>query len=90
MKFKTAVTGLALGAALAVSATAGVQAKELKFAFQGTLTSWDPYRLNETFTLGTMGNVYEGLIHRKPNMVIEPGLAVSWEIMEPTRWRLWI
>ena len=87
MKLKTAVTGLALGAALAVSATAGVQAKELKFAFQGTLTSWDPYRLNETFTLGTMGNVYEGLIHRKPNMVIEPGLAVSWEIMEPTRWR---
>jgi peptide/nickel transport system substrate-binding protein len=87
MKFKTAVTGLALGAALAVSATAAVQAKELKFAFQGTLTSWDPYRLNETFTLGTMGNVYEGLIHRKPNMVIEPGLAVSWEIMEPTRWR---
>ena len=87
MKLKTAVTGLALGAALAVSATAAVQAKELKFAFQGTLTSWDSYRLNETFTLGTMGNVYEGLIHRKPNMVIEPGLAVSWEIMEPTRWR---
>jgi peptide/nickel transport system substrate-binding protein len=87
MKFSTAVTGLALGAALAVSATAAVQAKELKFAFQGTLTSWDPYRLNETFTLGTMGNVYEGLIHRRPDMVIEPGLAESWEIMEPTRWR---
>jgi peptide/nickel transport system substrate-binding protein len=87
MNFKTAVTGLALGAALAVSATAAVQAKELKFAFQGTLTSWDPYRLNETFTLGTMGNVYEGLIHRRADMVIEPALAESWEIMEPTRWR---
>ena len=34
------------------------QAKELKFAFQGTLNSLDPYNLNETFHLGFQGNIY--------------------------------
>ena len=29
-----------------------------KFAFQGTLKSLDPHSFNETFTLGTLGNVY--------------------------------
>jgi len=58
-----------------------------KFAFQGSLKSLDPYSLNETFTLGTLGNVYEGLTRRGPDLKIQPALAESWEIVEPTRWR---
>ncbi len=58
-----------------------------KFAFQGTLKSLDPYSLNETFTLGTLGNVYEGLTRRGPDLQIQPALAERWEIIEPTRWR---
>ncbi len=63
------------------------QAKELRFAFQGSLSSLDPYALNETFTLGYLGNVYEGLIRRNHDLGIEPALATKWEIVEPTRWR---
>lgn len=59
----------------------------LKFAFQGALKSLDPYTLNETFTLGTLGNVYEGLVRRGPDLDIQPALATSWEVVEPTRWR---
>jgi len=70
--------------------TLSAQAKELKFAFQGTLNSFDPYNLNETFHLGTQGNVYEGLIRRGPDMSIQPALAVRWEVMEPTRWRFYL
>lgn len=74
----TLVLGMGMGAATA---------ETLKFAFQGTLKSLDPYSLNETFTLGTLGNVYEGLTRRDGDLNIEPALATSWEVLEPTRWR---
>ena len=86
MKLRTFVAGVA-GLVLSAVVTMPVQAKEMKFAFQGTLNSFDPYNLNETFHLGTHGNIYEGLVRRGADMVIEPALATSWEILEPTRWR---
>ena len=83
MRIKTFFLASAIAAAIAMPG----HAKELKFAFQGTLNSFDPYNLNETFHLGTFGNIYEGLIRRRADMVIEPALATSWEVLEPTRWR---
>ncbi len=73
-------------AVLAIGLTTA-SANTLKYAFQGTLKSLDPYTLNETFTLGTLGNVYEGLTRRGPDLKILPGLAEKWEVVEPTRWR---
>jgi peptide/nickel transport system substrate-binding protein len=76
---------LALGFA-AAAITPG-NAATLRFAFQGELKSLDPYSLNESFTLGMLGNVYEGLTKRDKDLKIIPGLATNWEIVEPTRWR---
>jgi len=86
MRKKTLFLVLLLSVALALPAGA----KTLKFAFQGTLDSLDPYNLNETFHLGFQGNIYEGLIRRGPNLEIEPALAERWEVMEPTRWRFYL
>ena len=61
-----------------------------KYAFQGDLNALDPYTLNETFTLGAMGNVMEGLTKRDKDLKIVPGLAEKWEIAEPTRWRFYL
>ncbi len=58
-----------------------------RYAFQGGLHSLDPYSRNETFSFGTLGNVYEGLTRRGADLAILPGLAVKWELLEPTRWR---
>ena len=69
------------------AAAAPAGAKELRFAFQGDADSMDPYTLNETFTLGFLGNIYEGLIRRGPDLAIEPALAERWEIVAPDRWR---
>ncbi len=77
--------GLAVGIWIALAAP--TQANELRFAFQGDIHSMDPYSLNETFSIGTLGNVYEGLVQRAPDLSIEPALAESWQIVEPTRWR---
>ncbi len=83
MRLKALLMASALGLGLAAAA----QAKELKFAFQGTLNSLDPYNLNETFHLGFQGNIYEGLIRRGAGLEFEPALAERWEVLEPNRWR---
>ncbi|MRG72673.1 ABC transporter substrate-binding protein [Alphaproteobacteria bacterium HT1-32] len=85
MRFTHIATALAAVACVAVTAPA--QAKTFKWSFQGDAQSLDPYVLNETFTLGFLGNIYEGLVRRDPDLKIIPALAESWEIPEPTRWR---
>jgi peptide/nickel transport system substrate-binding protein len=84
MKLRTALLAAALAAA---SFTLPASAATFRFAFQGDLKSLDPYSLNETFTHGMLGNVYEGLTKRDKELKIIPGLAESWEMVEPTRWR---
>src|SRR5437764_216895 len=86
MKFRIAL--LALG--LCVAASLPTSAATFRFAFQGDLKSLDPYSLNETFTHGVLGNVFEGLTKRGPNLEIIPGLAERWEVVEPTRWRFYL
>jgi len=87
---KTLMT-VGMAAALAVGVagvtSTGAQAKTFKWAFQGDAQSLDPHSLNETFTLGLLGNIYEGLVRRGPDLQLAPALATSWEIVEPTRWR---
>jgi peptide/nickel transport system substrate-binding protein len=92
MKFNLRIAAIA-GAVVAVVAMGvgagarGASAETLRYAFQGDAKSLDPYTLNETFTLGFLGNVYEGLTRRGEDLQIEPALAESWEVIEPTRWR---
>ena len=77
-----------LAAAIALASFAQpAAAATFRLAFQGDLKSLDPYSLNETFTHGMLGNVYEGLTKRDKELKIIPGLAERWEVAEPTRWR---
>jgi peptide/nickel transport system substrate-binding protein len=82
--FAGAVT---IGLAGAIGAAGAQDGKTLRFAFQGTLNALDPYALNETFTLGMLGNVYEGLTKRDKDLKIIPGLAESWEQVDDLTWR---
>ncbi len=84
MKLRTL---MAASLAAVLMASGPVAAKTFKWAFQGDVQSLDPHGLNETFTLGFLGNVYEGLTAYDENLEIEPGLAVSWENTSPTVWR---
>src|SRR5215211_1991051 len=86
MKLRMMMLALGLAAALVHPASAAT----LRFAFQGELKSLDPYSLNESFTLGMLGNVYEGLTKRDKDLKIIPGLAERWEQVEPTRWRFYL
>ena len=73
--------GLSLGAAPAQAANT------FRFAFQGDIKSLDPYTLKETFTIAAHGAVFESLITRDKDLKFAPGLAESWEMPEPTRYR---
>src|SRR6266851_5079877 len=79
-----------LALAVAVSMVCEASAATFRFGFQGDLKSLDPYSLNETFTHGVLGNVFEGLTKRDKNLEIVPGLAERWEVVEPTRWRFYL
>src|SRR2546423_15053472 len=86
MKLRTFLLALGLAAAWAMPASAAT----LRFAFQGELKSLDPYTLNESFTLGALGNVMEGLTKRDKDLKIIPGLAERWEIVDPLKWRFYL
>ncbi len=75
---------------LAAGLVGPAAAKDFTWSFQGDAQSLDPYVLNETFTLGLLGNVYEGLVRRTADLQNEPALAERWEILEPTRWRFYL
>jgi peptide/nickel transport system substrate-binding protein len=78
----------ALSVAVVFLATSlSAQATTFKYAFQGDLNALDPHTLNESFTLGALGNVYEGLTKRDRDLKIVPGLAERWELVAPDRWR---
>ncbi|MFZ0487851.1 MAG: hypothetical protein WAL83_12700, partial [Arenicellales bacterium] len=68
-------TWVLLAAIMLAPPTTASAETTLKFAFQGDAKSLDPYSLNETFTLGFLGNVYEGLTRRGPDLQVEPALA---------------
>lgn len=74
-----------IGAPANARAEAGGQV--FRWAFQGDAQSLEPYGVNETFTLGFLGNVYEGLVRRDPDLRLEPALAERWEILDDGTWR---
>ncbi len=88
MKVRTALlAGAAMVSLAMTSAMTPADAKTFKYAFQGDLNALDPYTLNETFTLGALGNVMEGLTKRDKDLKIIPGLAERWEVVDPLKWR---
>ncbi len=58
----------------------------LRWANDGDAISTDPYNFLETFALSLLGNVYDPLVRRDPDLKIVPGLAESWQQTDPNTW----
>lgn len=80
---KSAAMAVALAGALVAPAEAGT----LRWAPQRDIVSLDPYSFGDTFTLSVLNHVYEGLVRYDGKLQIEPALAESWEVLNPTTWR---
>jgi peptide/nickel transport system substrate-binding protein len=82
---RASVTLAATLAALLVAAAA--PAKTLRFASQGDPQTADPFSQNESFTNMFAQAVHDTLVMRDNSLKLVPGLAVSWQQVNPTTWR---
>jgi peptide/nickel transport system substrate-binding protein len=73
-------------AALLLAGAAAAESVTFRWANTGDAVSMDPYNVNESFTLGFTGNVYDGLVSRGRDLKIGPALAVSWKTLDPNTW----
>jgi peptide/nickel transport system substrate-binding protein len=76
-----------LPAALAGLIAVPAGAEVLRWSSQGDIVTLDPYAHTESFTSSVLHHIYEPLVRRSATLEIEPALATSWEIVDPTRWR---
>jgi peptide/nickel transport system substrate-binding protein len=77
---------LALAAALLLAATP-IAAKPFRLATVQDAATLDPHANNSASTMILLGQIFEPLIERGPDLKLRPALAVRWEQVEPTRWR---
>jgi peptide/nickel transport system substrate-binding protein len=77
---------LAAVAALLMASTS-VDAQTLRWSAPGDAVSFDPNAQLDSFTQNIHLMVYDTLVRRNRKLEMEPGLATSWEIVAPDRWR---
>ncbi|MEM6763192.1 MAG: ABC transporter substrate-binding protein, partial [Pseudomonadota bacterium] len=63
------------------------QATTLRWANDGDVLTLDPYAHTESFTSSFLHHIYEPLVRRDDALKFEPALAVSWQLVEPTKAR---
>ena len=81
------MTRLLTAAAMLLATASWGHAETFKWASQTDPQTMDPHAVNSAPVLGFLNNVYEGLVRRDKNMVIEPALAESWEALGSEGWR---
>jgi peptide/nickel transport system substrate-binding protein len=84
MKLQNAFVTGALCFALMTSAA---YAETLRWANVGDILTLDPYAHTESGTSSFLHHIYEPLVRRDAELKFEPALALSWEVIEPTRVR---
>ena len=55
----------------------------LRFAYLGDVSGLDPYAASDTFHMNFLKSVYDPLLRWDDKLKIEPGLAKSWEVVQP-------
>jgi peptide/nickel transport system substrate-binding protein len=78
---------LALACAATLLAASLADAKTLRWAGRGDPQTMDPYSQNENLTNNINQLIHETLVMRDKDLKLIPGLATSWEQLNPTTWR---
>ncbi|MGI9508464.1 MAG: ABC transporter substrate-binding protein, partial [Geminicoccaceae bacterium] len=77
-----------MGALIAASmAGNAADAKTFRYSTTGDILGLDPHMNNEGPTNTMKSNVYGRLIHRLPDLSLEPDLATEWERIDDVTWR---
>jgi len=80
---------VAVGVALIAGCLAAfpLASKTLRFASAFDPQSLDPHALALQYQTRVVSQIYESLVFRDRNFAMEPALAVSWQQVDPKRWR---
>ena len=78
---------LAAFIAAAALTVAAADAKTLRWASQGDPQTADPFSQNEGLTNMFSQSVHDTLVMRDNTLKLVPGLATSWQQVNPTTWR---
>ena len=85
MNAPRAIRATALAVAFAVAFVAGpAAAKTLRWSSQGDILTMDPHSQNEGLNNSVSEYVYEPLVTRGKDLKVEPCLALSWQLVNPT------
>tara|TARA_R110002020_G_scaffold34066_26_gene103759 strand:+ start:29526 stop:31073 length:1548 start_codon:yes stop_codon:yes gene_type:complete len=71
----------------ATIAASGASAETLRYATARDIYGLDPHAVTDSFTNIFTHHIYEPLVRYDADLKIEPALATSWEVLEPTRVR---
>lgn len=85
MTFRHALAALVV--ALLLPSAALAQGKTLRYASAFDPQTMDPHALALLYQTRVVTQVYEGLVNRGKDFRLEPSLATSWEMVNPTTWR---
>jgi len=73
--------------ALALPLLVLAQGKTLRFASAFDPQTMDPHALALLYQTRVVTQIYEGLVNRTKDYLLEPSLATSWEMVNATTWR---
>jgi len=76
----------ALALALAATMSAAEAKNTLRWSSQGDALTADPHAQNEGPTNSSSLNIHDPLVRRNAKADLEPSLAVSWKVVNPTTW----
>jgi len=87
MSLKRAYRAALLAGAMAIGLVAAAEAKPFRFSVSGDANTLDPHSQNAGQVTLILRQIYEPLILRGKKLEMIPGLATSWQSVEPNRWR---
>ena len=88
MRFGSCARALVLGLLVAGTPALHAADRPLRWSSAGDILTFDFHAASDSFSQNVGGLIYEQLVRRGKDMNFEPGLALSWEVRDPLRWRL--
>jgi peptide/nickel transport system substrate-binding protein len=81
------VASLLLVMSVVSSPTATAQTRTLRVASAFDPQTMDPHALALLYQTRVVTQIYDGLVNRDKQFKLEPSLATSWSMLDPTTWR---